>query len=119
MSSAPISANGITGFVGRVGTRTRTSLKRISNKVRFAFQVGGVLFRLGSHGIGYTWRVILNQLKFTGLQALPFLTFISAAISALIVIQTLSQASKVGFEGIIGMVFVAAVIRELGPAKRA
>ncbi len=119
MSSAPISANGITGFVGRVGTRTRTSLKRISNKVRFAFQVGGVLFRLGSHGIGYTWRVILNQLKFTGLQALPFLTFISAAISALIVIQTLSQASKVGFEGIIGMVFVAAVIRELGPLMTA
>jgi len=73
------------------------------------------MFRLRSLGIGYTWRVILNQVKFTGLHALPFLTFVSAVSTALIIIQVLNQASKVGFEAIIGTVFVAALVRELGP----
>lgn len=106
---------GILNFLGSVGSRTREFLRRVSNKVRFSMQAAGVIFRLRSLGIGYTWRVILNQLKFTGLQALPFLTFVSAASSALIVIQVLNQASKVGFESILGTVFVAALIRELGP----
>ena len=101
--------------VARVGTRTRRRLQRASDVLRFAFQSAGVLLRLRRLGIGYTWRVILAQIKFTGVHALPFLSFVSAVISALMVIQVLNQASKVGFEAIIGTVFVAGLIRELGP----
>lgn len=115
MSDTSIEQDNILSLLGRTGARTRRFLKRVSNKIRFGLQAAGVLFRLRSLGIGYTWRVILNQLKFTGLQAIPFLTFVSAASSALIVIQVLNQASKVGFEAILGTVFVAALIRELGP----
>ncbi len=115
MAHAPTINSRLFALPARIGTRTLTYLQRVSNKIRFAVQVGGVLFRLPALGIGYTWRVILNQIRFTGVQALPFLTFVSAASSALIVIQVLNQASRVGFEGIIGTVFVAALIRELGP----
>ena len=83
--------------------------------IRFTVQTAGVLLRLPRLGIGFTWRVILNQIRFTGIQALPFLSFVSAVVSFLIVIQTLNQATKVGFEAIIGTVFVAGLIREMGP----
>jgi len=115
MAQASISGTRFLSFPGRVGEQTRLYLRRLSDRIRFALQVTGVLFRLPALGIGYTWRVILNQVRFTGVQALPFVAFVSAASSALIVIQVLSQASRVGFEGIIGMVFVSALIRELGP----
>jgi len=115
MSTAHIQHTGITAGLGRLGLWARRRLQRISNKYRFAFQAAGVMFRLRSLGIGYTWRVILNQIKFTGLHAMPFLTFVAAISSALIIIQVLNQATALGFEGILGTVFVVALVRELGP----
>ena len=115
MSTVRMQQSSVFTLLGRLGARARLSVQIISSKIRFAFQAAGVMFRLRSLGIGYTWRVILNQVKFTGLHALPFLTFVSAVSTALIIIQVLNQASKVGFEAIIGTVFVAALVRELGP----
>ena len=106
---------GVVPTLARIGARFRRDLRRISNKLRFAYQSAGVMLRLPSLGIGFTWRVILNQVRFTGVQALPFLSFVSAVVSVLIVIQVLDQATKVGFEAIIGTVFVAGLIREMGP----
>jgi phospholipid/cholesterol/gamma-HCH transport system permease protein len=106
---------GAASSLAHIGARFRRNLRRLSNKIRFAYQTIGVVARLPSLGIGFTWRVILNQVKFTGIQALPFLSFVSAVVSFLIVIQVLNQASKVGFEAIIGTVFAAGLIREMGP----
>ena len=110
----------VTGYallrqIAQIGASTRQSLVRSSDKIRFTFQALGVMFRLPRLGIGFTWRVILNQVRFTGVHALPFLTLASAVVSALVVIQVLSQVSKVGFEAVLGTVLVAALIRELGP----
>jgi len=115
MSTAPLQQFGILSLLGHLGARARQIVQRVSDRMRFAFQAAAVVFRLRSLGIGYTWRVILNQVKFTGLHAVPFLTFVSAVSSALLVIQVLNQVSKLGFEAIIGTVYVAALVRELAP----
>lgn len=102
-------------LIADAGARFRRFLRRTSNKLRFAAQSAGVMFRLRRLGIGYTGRVIANQIRFTGLHALPFLTLVSAVVSGLIVIQVLDQVSRVGFEAILGTLLVAGLVRELGP----
>jgi phospholipid/cholesterol/gamma-HCH transport system permease protein len=115
MSSPRQAEYGVAPTLARLGSRARRHIRSISNKFRFAIQSAGVMLRLPALGIGFTWRVILNQVRFTGVQALPFLAFVSAVVSVLIVIQVLDQATWVGFETIIGTVFVAGLIREMGP----
>lgn len=59
--------------------------------------------------------IILQQIYFTGNQSLGLISLIALSFGFLVIIQSLSQLSKVGGEEFLGTLLVAVVIREIGP----
>jgi len=64
-------------------------------------------------------RIVVNQTKFTGIDALPFVVFIALLIGGTVIIQAMKNFPKFGIEGFIGNLLVIIVARELGPLATA
>ena len=60
-------------------------------------------------------RVTLDQIRFTAVQALPFLTITALVIGLAVIAQASAQAARLGFSDVLGTILVTVVIRELGP----
>lgn len=60
-------------------------------------------------------RIILNQTKFTGIDALPFIILIAMIVGATVIIQAMTNLPRFGIEGYLGNVLVIIIARELGP----
>ncbi len=58
---------------------------------------------------------ILNQTRFTGIDALPFVFFIALLAGATVIIQSMTSLPKFGIEGFLGNMMVIIIARELGP----
>lgn len=61
------------------------------------------------------YSIVINQTRFTGFDALPFVMFIALLIGATVIIQATTNLPKFGVEGFIGNLLVIIVARELGP----
>jgi len=59
--------------------------------------------------------IVVNQIKFTGIDALPFIMFIALVIGGTVIIQAMTSLPKFGVEGFLGNLLVIIVARELGP----
>ena len=66
-------------------------------------------------GAGAPLRVILDQVWFTGLEALPSLTLISLIVGFIVIVQALPTVVQFGAHQWIGTILVLAIVRELGP----
>ena len=60
-------------------------------------------------------RVVLNQIRFTAVQALPLLTTIAFVIGVTVIVQAHAQAARFGFSDALGRILTTVVVRELGP----
>jgi phospholipid/cholesterol/gamma-HCH transport system permease protein len=60
-------------------------------------------------------RVVINQVRFTGAQALPMLSVIALSIGATTIIQAITFLPKLGQENFIGNLLRLVIIREVGP----
>lgn len=60
-------------------------------------------------------RVVVNQVRFTGAQALPMLSVIALSIGATTIIQAITFLPKLGQEDFIGNLLRLVIIREVGP----
>jgi len=61
------------------------------------------------------YTIIINQTRFTGIDALPFVVFIALLIGGTVIIQAMTALPKFGIEGFLGNLMVIIVARELGP----
>ena len=61
------------------------------------------------------YRIAVNQTRFTGVDALPFVIIIALMIGGTVIIQAMTNFPKFGIEGFIGNLLVIIVARELGP----
>ena len=59
--------------------------------------------------------MLINQIRFTALQAVGLVALLSALLSFLVVAQSAAQLGRLGALERIGTIMVVAVIRELGP----
>ena len=59
--------------------------------------------------------IVINQTRFTGIDALNFVVVIALIIGATVIIQAMTNLPKFGTEGFIGNILVIIVARELGP----
>ena len=66
-------------------------------------------------GRGETLRVLVRQILFTGVDALPVTTVIGLLLGIIIVTQAGTQLPRLGAGGLVGSIIVVTVIRELGP----
>ena len=62
-----------------------------------------------------TLRVLIRQILFTGVDALPVTTVIALLLGIIIVTQAGTQLPRLGAGGLVGSIIVVTVIRELGP----
>lgn len=65
------------------------------------------------------YSIVINQTRFTGIDALPFVVFIALLIGGTVIIQAMKNFPKFGIEDFIGNLLVIIVARELGPLATA
>jgi len=61
------------------------------------------------------YSIIINQTRFTGIDALPFVVLIALLIGGTVIIQAMTSLPKFGIEGFLGNLMVIIIARELGP----
>ena len=64
-------------------------------------------------------QVILRQVLFTGVEALPAIGTISLLLGVVVIIQSLTQLPRIGGEEYVGKILVMVILRELGPLMTA
>ncbi len=64
---------------------------------------------------GETYRIIARQVIFTGVDALPPVTFIALMVGLLVIIQAGTTLPHVGASGLLAQIIVLTIVRELGP----
>lgn len=62
-----------------------------------------------------TNNLLLNQIFFTGVEAIPLVILIGWLLGTVVVMQALTVMPKVGFGGFFGSIMVIVIVRELGP----
>jgi phospholipid/cholesterol/gamma-HCH transport system permease protein len=62
-----------------------------------------------------SFSIIVRQILFTGVDALPVVSAIALMLGIIIITQAGTQLPKVGAGGLLGNIIVVVVIRELGP----
>lgn len=101
--------------VSSLGRATRVRGGRYVDRVRFI----GAMLRAATHYPATTrplgLRVLINQIRFTAVQALPLLTMIALLIGVTVIVQASAQALRFGFADTLGKILVTVVVRELGP----
>ena len=108
-------AGRIESAAGRVG---RNALDTLAGARRFCAFVLAIFrsfkslrfIRFGSLRV-----IILNQTRFTGIAALPFVVLIAALAGGSVIIQGMTNLPKFGIEGYFGNLLVIIIARELGP----
>ena len=81
----------------------------------FALITVGVMFSKLGAARTVLRPLVLAQISRAGLQLLPMVLFLAAALGLVVIGQTVSLLSRVGANQYLGMVMVMAVVRELGP----
>lgn len=82
---------------------------------RFAFEALASLPSLPGAGRRVAARVLLNQLRFTALEAVGLIVLLSGVLSYLTISASITQLSRVGASEFIGQLMVVVIVRELGP----
>jgi len=105
----------VTAVVAAIGRTGARQLSVIGGLARFSLRVVRAAGRLTRAGRLVTLRVLINQIRFTALQAIGLVTLLAALLSFLVVAQSAAQLGRLGALERIGTIMVVAVIRELGP----
>ncbi|HEY2804549.1 MAG TPA: ABC transporter permease [Gemmatimonadales bacterium] len=105
----------MTAVVAAIGHTGARQLSVIGGLARFTLRVLRTAGRLTRAGRVVTLRVLVNQIRFTALQAVGLVTLLAALLSFLVIAQSAAQLGRVGALDQMGTIMVVAVIRELGP----
>ena len=82
---------------------------------RFFVQTVDAIRTLPSAGRRVTLRVLVNQIWFTALQAVPLIVVLSSILSFLVISQAVRELGQLGASELIGRIIVVVIVRELGP----
>ena len=61
------------------------------------------------------WRVFINQIWFTAVQAIPLVIVLAGILSYLLINQAVRELGRINSTELIGTLMVVAIVRELGP----
>jgi len=97
------------------GSRFSRFLLGISDFYWFSKQVFLSAIHLRGKHFDTFVRVVINQVRFTGSQALPMLGIIALSIGATTIIQAITFLPKLGQDNFIGNLLRLVIVREVGP----
>ncbi|MFW6139159.1 MAG: ABC transporter permease [Spirochaetota bacterium] len=73
------------------------------------------IFGKKTGGFRTNFKILLKQVLFTGVDALPLTALVSLAIGGIAIIQSLTILPRYGGEALIGKLLITVIVRELGP----
>ena len=82
---------------------------------RFFVRTLGSWVAIPAGGRRVVRRVMLNQIWFTALQAVPIIIVLAGILSYLVISQTVRELGRLNATELIGTLMVVAIVRELGP----
>ena len=104
------------GLLQALGERTIGALVNAWRLMEFSIDTSlAVVNFFGRQGFRAAFRVTLQQVYFTGLEALPFLGLLALLLGSTVIVQSLPQLQGVGALALIGKILVISIVRELGP----
>lgn len=106
----------VIGFLGR---QTLSPFLAIFQSLFLAYTSARAFFVSELRGFRPVFQVIGQQIYFTGFQALPLISALSLATGSLVVLQSYTQLTMIGGQGVMGQLLVAVVFRELAPLMTA
>ncbi len=105
----------MTAAVAAIGRSGARRLSVLGGLARFAVRALRASTRLTRAGRWVMLRVLINQIRFTALQAIGLVALLSAILAFLVISQSIRQLGRFGAIDNLGTIMVVAVIRELGP----
>ncbi|MEK6590270.1 MAG: ABC transporter permease, partial [Nitrospinota bacterium] len=103
------------GLVGWFGEKILNALNYLADLYSLVHRSIISLPLIKKHDRQVAVQVILRQIIFTGIDAIPVISSIALMLGAIVIIQSVTQLPKVGGDEFIGKILVLVVIRELGP----
>ena len=97
--------------IGNIGRKAIKSVNHILDLFAFSFRILLVAFSQPKAGSALTGRVIIQQLYFTAVQALPVILPIALLVGSAVIIQFARLSGQYNF----GRVSVLLIVREVGP----
>jgi phospholipid/cholesterol/gamma-HCH transport system permease protein len=98
--------------MGRAVTRWLSQLGALA---RFFWNTVFAWRSLPGAGRRVAWRVFINQIWFTAVQAIPLVIVLAAILSYLLINQAVRELGRINSTELIGTLMVVAIVRELGP----
>ncbi len=101
--------------VASLGRRSRARGRTWIGRVRFIGALARATLHYPATSRTHGLRVTIDQIRFTAVQAIPFLTVVALAIGLAVIAQASAQAARFGLSNALGTILVTVVVRELGP----
>jgi phospholipid/cholesterol/gamma-HCH transport system permease protein len=98
-------------FFGYIGRRAITSINHFLNLAAFTLRLISLIFRHQKDGRTMVRRVIVEQIYFTAVQALPIIVPFALIIGSMHIIQLSQLSGQVDT----GKAMVLSIVREIGP----
>jgi len=102
-------------FAELTGSKVLNLIQLFYELYRLSFDALTELFKWNRTGNSVTLNLLLRQILFTGIDALPMISVISLLLGTIVIIQSTTQLPIIGAENFVGSVIVLVIIRELGP----
>lgn len=102
--------------LGRIVTRNLEYTAKVSMMLYLTVRATVVDHAQGMRTI---FSVVSAQIYFTGFQALPLISVLALASGSIVILQSSSNLTLFGGQGMVGNLLVAIVVRELGPLMTA
>lgn len=103
----------------KVGRYIFSTLSGIISFIRFVKAIFESFKSLKYLRFRSIYTTIINQTKFTGVDALPVVTVIALLLGGTIIIQAMTNLPKFGVEDFIGNLLVIIIAKEMGPLTTA
>lgn len=101
-------------MVGRIGAGTLAWLDRIRHVASVAAASAACSLRPGAW-TGAMNQVLVRQILFTAIEAVPFVGAVALAVGLVVVAQAQVWLDRIGQTGLLGPLLVFVIIREVGP----
>ena len=102
-------------FVVHAGVFAISFVKVLFGMVGLFYDTVVEIFRAGKHGYASSVKQIVNQILFTGVEAMGLVGIIGLLCGITIIIQATTTMPKFGVGEYFGKILIIVVIRELGP----
>ena len=103
----------------RTGTKALSLKKGVVDFVQYCKSIIFSLRSLRYLSFRSIYNIIINQTRFTGVDATRIVMIIALLLGGTVIIQALTSLPKFGVEGFLGNILVIIIARELGPLATA